>query len=448
MLTDLKMPGMDGIEFCSRLVASRPDVPVVVMTAFGNLETADRRDAGRGLRLRHQADRNGAVGADSPPRRRASAASSADPQPPRDGRSGPPRFEQLLGESPAMHGSTTSSPRSPIPKLRCSLPAKAARERSWSPGAPPAGAAAARTVRRRQLRGPARHAAGKRAVRPRQRGVHRRPRRPQGPVCRSRRGHAAFWTRSARCRWRCKPSCCELWRRTRCGPSAARRRSPSTSALLTATNRDLESAVEEQRFRQDLLFRINVIQLDVPPLRARGADVLLLAQHFIQAFAARAGKRIDGMAEPVAEKLLAYSWPGNVRELRNVVERAVALTRFDRLTIDDLPEKIRDYRSSQVVIASDDPGELLPLEEIERRVHSARAPVRRRQSHARRPHTRPRPQNALPQAAPIRRAGRRARAVGNALRGVPSCRSQRLGHLAPPWRNAARERRASNGHPR
>jgi len=129
----------------------------------------------------------------------------------------------------------------------------------------------------------------------------------------------------------------------------------------------LETAAEEHRFRQDLLFRINVIQLDVPPLRARGSDGLLLAQHFIQFFSARAGKRIDGMAEPVAEKLLAYSWPGNVRELRNVVERAVALTRFDQLTIDDLPEKIRDYRSSQVVIAGEDPGELLPLEEVERR---------------------------------------------------------------------------------
>ena len=73
------------------------------------------------------------------------------------------------------------------------------------------------------------------------------------------------------------------------------------------------------------------------------------------------------MSETVAEKLLAYSWPGNVRELRNVIERAVALTRFDTLTVEDLPEKIRDYRSSQVILASNDPGELVPLEEVERR---------------------------------------------------------------------------------
>jgi two-component system response regulator HydG len=137
--------------------------------------------------------------------------------------------------------------------------------------------------------------------------------------------------------------------------------------ILAATNRDLETAVEEGRFRQDLFFRINVIQIDVPPLRSRGADILLLAQHFVEQFAPRAKKRVLGISEPVAEKLLSYDWPGNVRELRNVVERAVALTRHDKLTLDDLPEKIRDYRSSQVVIGGSDPGELAPLEEIERR---------------------------------------------------------------------------------
>ncbi|HKD35564.1 MAG TPA: helix-turn-helix domain-containing protein, partial [Pirellulales bacterium] len=128
-----------------------------------------------------------------------------------------------------------------------------------------------------------------------------------------------------------------------------------------------DTAVEEGRFRQDLFFRINVIQVEVPPLRARGADILLLAQHFIEQFAARANKRVLGLSEPFAERLLAYAWPGNVRELRNVIERAVALTRHDRLLPEDLPEKIREYRSTQVVLGGSDPGELAPLEEIERR---------------------------------------------------------------------------------
>ena len=137
--------------------------------------------------------------------------------------------------------------------------------------------------------------------------------------------------------------------------------------IIATTNRDLETAVEEGRFREDLFFRINVIQLEMPPLRARTADTLLLAQHFIEEFAVRDKKQVQGLSETVAEKLLAYSWPGNVRELRNVMERAVALTRYDQLTVEDLPEKIRDYRSSQVFIGGDDPGELLPLEEVERR---------------------------------------------------------------------------------
>ena len=143
--------------------------------------------------------------------------------------------------------------------------------------------------------------------------------------------------------------------------------------ILAATNRDLETAVEEGRFRQDLFFRINVIQLAVPPLRFRAGDTLLLAQHFVETFAARAKKRVVGISEPVAEKLLAYSWPGNARELRNVVERAVALTRHDKLVVDDLPPQIRDFRTPQVVIAGTDPVELTSLEEVERRVYLARA---------------------------------------------------------------------------
>jgi two-component system response regulator HydG len=142
---------------------------------------------------------------------------------------------------------------------------------------------------------------------------------------------------------------------------------PVDVRLITATNRDLEAAIEERRFRDDLYFRINVIPIDVPPLRMRGNDVLLLAQHFVRDFAAQTGKRVMGLTSAAAEKLLAYAWPGNVRELRNAMERAVALTRFEQLTVEDLPERIRDYRSTQVLIASDDPAELPPLEEVERR---------------------------------------------------------------------------------
>jgi len=137
--------------------------------------------------------------------------------------------------------------------------------------------------------------------------------------------------------------------------------------IIAATNHDLERAVEEGRFREDLFYRLNVIPVHLSPLRARGTDVLLTAQHFVQHFAARIGKPVKGISHRAAKKLLAYDWPGNVRELRNAIERAVALTSFEILAVDDLPEKVRDYQGSQLLLAGNDPNELLPLEEIERR---------------------------------------------------------------------------------
>jgi len=138
--------------------------------------------------------------------------------------------------------------------------------------------------------------------------------------------------------------------------------------IIVATNRDLESAMEEGRFRRDLYFRINVIQVTLPPLRARGTDILLLAQHFLEDFAMADDKSVKGIAKPVAEKLLDYDWPGNVRELKNAMERAVALTRFDQIAVEDLPEKIRAYQGAPVTVGGgNDPGELVSMEEVERR---------------------------------------------------------------------------------
>ena len=137
--------------------------------------------------------------------------------------------------------------------------------------------------------------------------------------------------------------------------------------IVCATNRDLEAAIESGRFRSDLYYRINVIRIDLPPLRARGDDVLLLAQRLVEQIAGATGKSVSGIAGPAAEKLLAYAWPGNVRELRNCIERAVALTRFEEITVADLPESIQDYRRSRLVVDLDDPGQLPPLEEMERR---------------------------------------------------------------------------------
>jgi two-component system response regulator HydG len=137
--------------------------------------------------------------------------------------------------------------------------------------------------------------------------------------------------------------------------------------IIAATNRDIEEAVHEGKFRQDLLYRLNIVHVALPPLRARGGDVLLLAQHFVTHFAAEGNPGVVGISKAAAEKLLSYSWPGNVRELRNAIERAVALTRFDHISAEDLPAHIRTFEARHVVVAGDNLEELVSLEEVERR---------------------------------------------------------------------------------
>ena len=142
---------------------------------------------------------------------------------------------------------------------------------------------------------------------------------------------------------------------------------PFDARIVTATNRDLETEVEEGRFREDLYYRINVVRIELPPLRSRGDDVLRLAQRFLEDQARRNNKDVRGITPAAAQKLLAYDWPGNVRELQNSIERAVALTRLTELVPEDLPEKVRDHESSRLVISGDDLDEMPTLDEVERR---------------------------------------------------------------------------------
>ncbi len=142
---------------------------------------------------------------------------------------------------------------------------------------------------------------------------------------------------------------------------------PFDARLVAATNRDLETLVAEKTFREDLYYRIHVVHVALPPLRARGDDVLALATHFVQRFAERHAKTIDGLEPALLRRLLAYPWPGNVRELQNCIERAVALARGSELSVDDLPPRVRDHKASDVLVASSDPTELVTLEEVERR---------------------------------------------------------------------------------
>jgi len=111
--------------------------------------------------------------------------------------------------------------------------------------------------------------------------------------------------------------------------------------LITATNKNLKEMVDDGTFRDDLFFRLNVVVINLPPLRHRKSDIPLLADEFIKEIAAENAKEIDGISSDAMDALLSYDWPGNIRELRNVIERMVVLCRGNKLGVKDVPAEIR-----------------------------------------------------------------------------------------------------------
>ncbi|MBN8616420.1 MAG: sigma-54-dependent Fis family transcriptional regulator [Deltaproteobacteria bacterium] len=146
-------------------------------------------------------------------------------------------------------------------------------------------------------------------------------------------------------------------------PVGSDREQPLEARVLAATHKDLQGEISAGRFRSDLFFRLQVIEIIVPPLRLRGGDVLLLAGHFVMKTCARMGRPTLEIPPAVGRALLAYDWPGNVRELANAIERAVALASSDALELSDLPDRIarpdRPAREADVELGS--------LEQAERR---------------------------------------------------------------------------------
>jgi two-component system response regulator AtoC len=125
----------------------------------------------------------------------------------------------------------------------------------------------------------------------------------------------------------------------RVGESASRK---VDARIICATARDLQKEVQEGRFRSDLFYRINVVQIHLPPLRHRIEEIPVLVRHFTEKYETQLGIELDGTEPEAMKALLAYPWPGNVRELENVVERAMVLTEGTRIRLQDLPEAIQN----------------------------------------------------------------------------------------------------------
>jgi DNA-binding NtrC family response regulator len=366
VVTDLNMRAMNGLELCARIVANRPDVPVVVITAFGSLETAIgaiRAGAYDFVPKPVDIETLALTVARAVERR----ALREEVRRLRQALSETRRFDQMIGDSAPMRKLGTLL--SQIVDSNASvlitgesgtgkdLVARALHRMGPRKNASLVAincAAMPETLLESELFGHAR-------------GAFTDARVDRTGLFVQAEGGTLFLDEIGDMPLTMQAKLLRALQERKVRPVGGDREIAFDVRVVAATNRDLETAVAEQRFREDLYFRINVIQVAVPPLRARGNDVLLLAQAFVEQFAARSAKKVAGIAASTAERLLAYQWPGNVRELQNGIERAVAVTNYAEITVDDLPERIRNYRSSHVVVAAEDPSELVTMEEVERR---------------------------------------------------------------------------------
>ncbi len=139
----------------------------------------------------------------------------------------------------------------------------------------------------------------------------------------------------------------------------------SNVRIISATNVNLENAIKQKRFREDLYYRLNVITINMPPLRERREDIPLLISHFLKIYQEMNNKVVDGIAEDVLDILTDYQWPGNVREIKNVIERAVVLTQDRVITQKDLPENISREKIEERKLTIPFG---MPLREIEKKV--------------------------------------------------------------------------------
>jgi two-component system response regulator HydG len=140
---------------------------------------------------------------------------------------------------------------------------------------------------------------------------------------------------------------------------------PFGTRIIAATHRDLGDEAGEDSFRRDLYFRLAVLQVTLPPLRERGADIYLLAEHFLSRNSQAIRKGVQGFTSDAKQRLLDYLWPGNVRELQNCIERAVALADTEAIRVQDLPDRIQEQAPDRIVLPLGPAEEFLSMSEIE-----------------------------------------------------------------------------------
>jgi two-component system response regulator HydG len=366
VLTDINMRDMNGLDLCQKATEGQPDLPVIVITAFGSMETAV------------QAIRAGAYDFITKPfdidvvvisieRAVKHSALTREVQRLQKAVDESRRFDELLGASPAMKEVYDLLERVGESESTVLVSGESGTGKEL----------VARALHRRSKRGTGPFVAINCAAMPEQlleselfghtKGAFTDARNARPGLFVQAKGGTIFLDEIGDMPIGLQPKLLRALQERTVRPVGGDTEAPIDVRVVAASNRDLETAIEERKFREDLYYRINVIHVELPPLRARGADVILLANHYLEHFAIQSQKDVRSLAPDAAEKLSAYAWPGNVRELANCMERAVALTRNESISVADLPEKIRTYRTSHVLVAATDPSELVPLEEVEKR---------------------------------------------------------------------------------
>ncbi|HVW28348.1 MAG TPA: sigma-54 dependent transcriptional regulator [Polyangiaceae bacterium] len=366
VITDLKMRGMNGVELCDRIVQNRRNLPVIVVTGFGNLETAIatlRAGAADFLTKPFNAEQLVV----SIERAMRQAALEEEVRRLRIDAGERRGYEEIMGTSPLMQRVFQMIDRVATTDATVlitgesgtgkELVARAIHNNSKRAGGPIVAincAALPETLLESELFGHAR-------------GAFTDAKVSRTGLFVEASGGTLFLDEIGDMPLGVQAKLLRAIEDRKVRPLGGGSEVGFDARIVCATSKDIESEVVEKRFREDLFYRINVVHVELPPLRSRGDDVLTLAQMFTSRFAKRHDKSVSGLSPAAAEKLLSYAWPGNVRELQNSIERAVALTEFDEITVDDLPPKIRDYKSNHVLLAGSDPAELVTLEEVERR---------------------------------------------------------------------------------
>jgi two-component system response regulator HydG len=363
VLTDFNLPYLSGAELCARIVASR-DIPVLVMTAFGSLDRAVAAmragvydfvtkplDVAGLVRTLNRAVKESALRREARRLRRSAAARG---------------FQEMIGSSPAISRAFALIDRIADSDVTALVTGESGTGKEL----------VARAIHRRSLRADGAFVAINCAALPEPlleselfghtRGAFTDARHDRTGLFLKASGGTLFLDELGEMPLPTQAKLLRALQERRVRPVGGDHEVPFDARVVAATNADLEAAVAAKRFREDLFYRVNVVRIDLPPLRARGRDVLDIAGHVLRS-CQRRGRSVVGFTTSAIDALQSYPWPGNVRELRNAIEYAVALAEYDHIGLDDLPPAIRDFKSGVGRLQARMPMNLETVAELERR---------------------------------------------------------------------------------